>query len=134
MNDYTAYQERRISHWDAIAGLPAKARSWAAYYHARLIEVYRQNIPPGLRILELGCGKGDLLASLSPSLGVGLDFSYTMVAAAKARHPGMVFVQADTHALPFSKEKPFDVVILSDLLNDVWDIEAVFKVDRKSVV
>lgn len=32
-------------------------------------------VPPGKRILELGCGRGDLLAALKPSYGVGVDFS-----------------------------------------------------------
>ena len=31
-------------------------------------------IPPGKRVLELGCGRGELLAALEPSYGVGVDF------------------------------------------------------------
>ena len=31
-------------------------------------------IPPGKRVLELGCGQGELLAAVQPSYGVGVDF------------------------------------------------------------
>jgi hypothetical protein len=49
-----------------------------------------------------------------------------MVKLAKSRYPGISFSQADAHFLPLSSENPFDFIILSDLLNDVWDVEAIF--------
>ena len=54
--------------------LAARRRS-AAYYHSRLAEVFARFVRPGLRILEIGCAEGDLLASLKPSLGMGVDLS-----------------------------------------------------------
>jgi cyclopropane fatty-acyl-phospholipid synthase-like methyltransferase len=32
-------------------------------------------VPSGQRVLELGCGEGQLLRSLQPSHGVGVDLS-----------------------------------------------------------
>jgi len=32
-------------------------------------------VPPGQRVLEIGCGLGDLLAAVKPATGLGLDFS-----------------------------------------------------------
>src|SRR5690242_12355159 len=52
-------------------------------------------IPPGKRVLELGCGSADLLAALEPSYGVGVDFSPSAIARAKARHPGLNYVLGD---------------------------------------
>src|SRR5436305_8244819 len=49
-------------------------------------------IPRGKRVLELGCGRGDLLAALEPSHGVGVDFSARAIATARARHRGLSFV------------------------------------------
>jgi len=124
--DNQAYQKRRMSHWDEVARIKENTRSGGVYYHHRLIEIHRHLIPPGSRILELGCGNGDLLGSLEPSFGLGVDFSHEMVKLAKSRHPGRSFSQADAHFLPLSSEDPFDFIILSDLLNDVWDVEAIF--------
>ena len=56
---------------------------------------------------------------------VGVDLSPAIVAAARARHSQLAFEVGDAHDLS-SIEGPFDVVILSDLLNDLWDVQAVF--------
>jgi SAM-dependent methyltransferase len=117
------HRDERRRHWDAVAR-ESPAATWAARpYHERLAEVYRFRIPEGQRVLEVGCGTGDLLAALRPSVGVGVDFSVPMVAAARARHPSLHFVVADAHELP--SLGPFDVIILSDLVNDCWDVQAV---------
>jgi Glycosyl transferase family 2/Methyltransferase domain len=76
-----------------------------------------------LRVLELGCGEGDLLASLSPSEGVGVDFSQAMIDRARRKHPHLHFVVADAHDLS-QLDTPFDAIILSDLVNDAWDVQA----------
>jgi SAM-dependent methyltransferase len=81
-------------------------------------------VPPGLRVLELGCGEGDLLAALQPDRGTGVDFSPRMIEQARRRHPQLQFVQADAHDLS-QLTGPFDVIVLSDLLHDVWDVQEV---------
>ncbi len=48
-----------------------------------------------------------------------------MVALATDRHPHLTFEVADAHDLS-GLDGPFDVVILSDLLNDLWDVQTVF--------
>ena len=83
--DFGTYQKTRINHWDAIARKTDSWRGWSAAYHERLAEVYRFWIAPGQRVLELGCGRGDLLAALKPSKGVGVDFSQEMILRAKKR-------------------------------------------------
>src|SRR4029453_5374344 len=95
------------------------------YYHRRLTQVYQSLVAPGQSVLELGCARGDLLAALKPALGVGVDFSEEMIDTARRRHPQLRFVQADAHALNLSEK--FDVIILSDLVNDLWDVQSVFK-------
>jgi len=118
-----------MAHWDSVARLSEGARRWSAYYHRRLADVGQFLIRPGLRVLEIGCGEGDLLASLRPGLGVGIDFSREMVRRASSRHPGLSFVQADGHFLPLGET--FDVVLLSDLLNDVWDVQRLLEEVRR---
>lgn len=123
--DYSAYQQERRTHWDMVGRRLDHWTGWGGYYHRRLAEVFRHVVSPGLRVLELGCGQGDLLASLDPSFGVGIDFSAQMIRRAAARHPELHFIQADVHeSVVYGR---FDVIILSDLLNDLWDAQLVLE-------
>jgi SAM-dependent methyltransferase len=118
-----AYRTRRIAHWESVVGSGRGQHAPARAYHRRLEQVYRFLIPSGRRVLDLGCGNGDLLNAVEPSLGVGVDFSPSSIAAARARHPQLSFVVADVHDLS-GVAGTFDVIILSDLLNDLWDVQA----------
>jgi SAM-dependent methyltransferase len=117
------YRARRVAHWNDVARKSAgRSRSGRAY-HRRVAHVYRFLIRPGLKVLEIGCGEGDLLAALQPGEGVGVDFSGAMIDAARRRHPQLQFVLADAHDLSQLDTK-FDAIILSDLVNDAWDVQA----------
>jgi len=122
-NEYTL---NRIRHWNDVARRYKARRSLGSGYHRRLAEVYGNLIPPGVRVLEIGCGTGDLLAAMRPSRGVGIDFSQAMLDQARQRYPECEFVQADAHMLALGET--FDFVILSDLLNDVWDVQTTLEV------
>jgi SAM-dependent methyltransferase len=121
----TKYQKARQLHWNEVARELEIGTGWGDYYHRRLTEVYQHLVPPGQSVLELGCARGDLLAALKPDLGIGVDFSEEMLRAARRRHPHLSFVHADVHALDLTEK--FDVIILSDLVNDVWDVQAVLQ-------
>ncbi|MCA1631646.1 MAG: bifunctional class I SAM-dependent methyltransferase/glycosyltransferase family 2 protein [Acidobacteria bacterium] len=123
------YREERVAHWDDVARRFGARAGWGGACHRRLAEVYGSLIPQGKRVLEIGCGQGDLLASLGPAQGVGVDFSDEMIERARARHPGIEFVRADAHALPLGES--FDFIILSDLVNDIWDVQEVFRQARR---
>jgi len=123
--DFNSYQKVRKNHWAAIARKMDSWAGWGTAYHERLAEVYRFWVAPGQRVLELGCGRGDLLAALKPSKGVGVDFSQEMIERARKRHPDLLFIEADCHQLQ-GLDGPFDAVILSDLIDDIWDVQEVF--------
>jgi ubiquinone/menaquinone biosynthesis C-methylase UbiE len=118
------FRERR-DYWDAIARRLDSLRSWNAAYRNRLKQVYAGLVPPGSSVLEVGCHQGDLLAAVRPGFGVGIDFSGGMIRRARGRHPELQFLLADAHALPLGRS--FDYILLSDLLNDVWDVQTVFR-------
>jgi len=120
-----AYRRERQAHWDAFGRRLPSYRGWGGEYHRRLAEVYRGQIPRGRRVLELGCGDGGLLAALEPSVGVGVDFSPEMLRHARARYPHLRFIEADAHDLAL--DEPFDAIVLSDLVNDLWDVQQVLE-------
>jgi SAM-dependent methyltransferase len=59
----------------------------------------------GREILDVGCGPGHLAAALARHGAAveGIDFAGSMVAKAKANHPGIRFREADAEALPYAK-------------------------------
>jgi SAM-dependent methyltransferase len=118
-----SYQMQRMTHWDRVSRKKENQKRPGAFYHKLLQHYYRFLIPPGLRILEVGCGHGDLLASLNPSLGVGIDFSGEMLRRGATKNSQLIFIRADAHEIPIKLK--FDVIIMSDLLNDLWDVQHV---------
>jgi SAM-dependent methyltransferase len=120
-DEFRRYREKRIAAW-SVAAQPGH-RSWGGYYRRRLQDVFKLMIPVGMSVLEVGCGRGDLLAAVEPAVGVGIDLTPEMVAQARARHPHLEFHVADAHdfVLP---GRTFDFIILSDVVNDLWDLQA----------
>jgi SAM-dependent methyltransferase len=169
--------ERRAFHDGRAQFRPAEQKR---YYNALLRRYYRLFIPPNARVLEIGCGVGDLLAAVQPVFGVGVDFSEQAIVIARERHPELHFVVgaaeksytegteeddagsqaraegsgtllADSLARPPDFGDPtheevrvsgeplcsggraakFDYIILSDLVNDLADVQAVLEKVRE---
>ncbi len=119
------YQLERREYWNQIASEAVPTQKWSAYYHHRLEEIYRNLIPEGQRVLEIGCGEGDLLSVLKPSFGLGLDISDVMIQKAQTKYPEICFLHQDAHFITLDEK--FDLIIMSDLLNDVWDAQILFE-------
>jgi SAM-dependent methyltransferase len=126
----TSFNAERTGHWNRVAAAEPEVSSFAAEYYRRLAQIYRFLVPPGLRVLEIGSGSGNLLAALDPREGIGVDFSEEMVRRAAARHPALKFIHADAHDLG-ALTGTFDAIVLSDLLNDVFDVQAVLAEVRR---
>src|SRR5260370_22118155 len=120
------YTHRRRTYWDDFARNFSRWEGPRRYYQERLAEIFRFVVPPGMRILELGCGRGDLLAALRPSRGVGIDFSPTMAGLARERYPKLEFVEADVHSLDLNEQ--FDFIVCSDIVTLWRDVQQVFEV------
>ena len=119
---FLAYTAKRRAAWDGVPDRLVGETAVNRTYHRRLAEIYRWLIPPGARVIEIGCGAGGLLAAVAPS-GVGVDFSPRMLATARQRHPAFELIEADAHALAVDRQ--FDYIILSDLVDDLWDVQQV---------
>jgi ubiquinone/menaquinone biosynthesis C-methylase UbiE len=104
-------------------------RKFNAAYHADDRKFMRFLIPPGKRVLELGCGRGDLLAALEPSYGVGVDFGAETVAKANALHPKLHFVLGDVEdpVTLAGIEGPFDYIVIADTIGMFEDIDGTLR-------
>jgi SAM-dependent methyltransferase len=96
-----------------------------AFYYEEDYRYMRFLVPNGLRVLDLGCGTGGLLAALEPSVGVGVDFSPAMVEIARKQFPNLQFVVGDVEdaVLIASLKGPFDVIVLSDTIGSLEDCQ-----------
>ncbi len=99
-----------------------------SFYHKSLERYFSLIIPAGSKVLELGCGTGDLLASVKPGYGIGVDFSPVTISIARTRYPDIHFREGDIEDSswaddPSFKEVKFDYIILSDILHILWDVQ-----------
>lgn len=74
-------------------------------------------VPPGARVLDLGCGPGDLLAHLSTKgcRGTGVEIDQTAFLAAVARGVAVLSLDIDHDLHAFAADS-YDVVVLSQTL------------------
>lgn len=96
-------------------------------YQKEMHRLYRFLVPAHSRVLELGCGKGSLLAALQPSYGLGVDCDADAVAEARrayAQRPELEFIAENVETISWPAAQPFDVIILSDLCAQLRDVQA----------
>lgn len=83
-------------------GAAFDARRLRVLYERDWLERFLAHLPKGGRVLDLGCGAGEPIARFLVEQGcdlVGLDFSTTMLAIARARFPDARFVEGDMREL-----------------------------------
>ena len=99
-------------------------------YYDDLSRLHQLLVAPGLRVLQIGCGSGDLLAAMQPAVGVGLDVNADELAAARLRHPQLKLLDldpADLRAETIGEQDPFDVIVLTNTLNTLGDVQGVLE-------
>ena len=97
-------------------------------------------IPPASRVLDIGCGDGELLAWLKANKAVdgrGIEINQGLVAQAIAR--GISVVQGDVETeLADYQNKTYDYVILSQTLQTMRDpratLEQLARIGKKMVI
>lgn len=87
----------------------------------------------GERILDLGCGTGDITQSIAErgAQVVGVDASADMIATARERFPALDFHVEDAAALPFEAE--FDAVFTHAVLHWVTRADDVIRGMRRAL-
>ena len=101
------------------------------YWHTRVQEALSARIPAGQRVLDIGCGSGDILAAMAPSHGVGIDLSRRAIDIARTRHRDarLQFHEGDGTDPAFlsTVEGTFDVILIVNAITHFVDVQAAFE-------
>jgi ubiquinone/menaquinone biosynthesis C-methylase UbiE len=122
-------KQQLVEHVEACLEEQDRWRKFNAAYHEDDRKFMQFLIPHGKRVLELGCGRGDLLAALKTSYGVGIDFSAKTIVKANARHPELNFVLGDVEdpGTLAGIEGPFDYIVIADTIGMFEDIDGTLR-------
>src|SRR4051812_14756321 len=118
-----------LDHFEANGDELERWREFNAAYHEDDRKFMQFLIPPGKRVLELGCGRGDLLAALKPSYGVGVDFSPKTIEKARVEHPDLAFLVGDVEEPTtfIGIDGPFDYIVIADTIGMFEDIDGTLR-------
>jgi SAM-dependent methyltransferase len=94
---------------------------WVDYAHIRLKNRLAEIVPAGSRVLDVGCGNGELLAHLQPAYGVGIDLNEADIVTASKAHPHLHFHTLAAEDVGKLGQK-FDFVVLSQVLDELYDL------------
>lgn len=110
-------------HFDEVAkGYDSGKRKYS-YYYESLKELLGELIPKEKRVFEIGCGTGDLLASLKPKVGYGIDISDRMIKIAREKYQNLKNLRFST-VWPI---EDFDYIFMSDVIEHLESPEELFK-------
>mgnify|MGYP001182617787 FL=1 len=122
-----------LGHYNKLASKPSSWINKNDFFHSQDRSYFRFLISENLRILDIGCGNGDLLASLKPSDGIGLDISTKMIDLAKSKYsskenPNLRFLAGDIEDEKIISELKgtFDIILLSDTVGLIDDVQNCF--------
>ena len=134
LNKYKLNNKNLIKkHFDKLS---VKRKFWinkSKGFYSEDIKYMRELIPQNSKILEIGCGNGNLVATLEPSVGVGIDISEGMIKEAKKQYDNIDFIVADVEnkSSILNLKQIFDYIIISDTIGYFNDIESTFNALHK---
>jgi len=115
---------RNLDYFEAIAPKRKKIRNRHRYYWNDITRYIQYFVHENASVLEVGCGTGEMLNELVAAQKTGIDYSPEMIKVAKQSFPDLDLRVMNANNLEF--DRTYDVVILSNLIGFVDDIQHVF--------
>lgn len=119
-------QEEVTAHFDTLAKGYDEGKKRNNTYYLALIKILQECIPKNRRVLEIGCGTGDILTSLMPTCGVGIDTSSKMIEKCELKYPEGTWIHCNIEDFTRTNPDPFEVIVMADLVEHVADLPALF--------
>ncbi len=122
----TAFTKENIrNHFERTAKHYKKWKKKNSYYYSTIKNLVKSIVRPGSNVLEVGCATGEILDSVSPKCGVGIDISANMIDLARRQFPQHTFI--NTSIEEFTSEEKFDYIVMVDVIDHVYDVIDVLK-------
>jgi len=115
---------RNLEYFEALAPNRKKIRSRHRYYWNDITNYVQYFVHENSSVLEVGCGTGEMLHELVAAKKTGIDYSEAMIAQAKKSFPELDWRVMNANNIQL--EGTYDVIILSNLIGFVDDIQHVF--------
>jgi 2-polyprenyl-3-methyl-5-hydroxy-6-metoxy-1,4-benzoquinol methylase len=109
-------------HFDSIADKYDyfKKRNW--YYYQNLKKLYRELVLPQQKVLEIGCGTGDLISSVEAQDAFGIDISSEMIRIARKKHSNVNFQTSTIEN--YKTDMVFDCIFLADVIEHLENVSS----------
>ncbi|MAG20223.1 hypothetical protein CL618_02205 [archaeon] len=120
-------KEKIKEHFDDISKDYDIYKKRNKFYYKALKRMLVREVGFGKKVLDVGCGTGELLDFLKPSYGLGIDVSEGMIEKAKEKYD-LDFKVGDVENL---EEGDYDFVLLVDVVEHLSDVRKSFNELRK---
>lgn len=97
------------------------------FIKAEVIRLIQRVVVPNSRILDIGCGNGEILQQLQASFAHGIDLDQEAITKARAAFPHSTFTTEAIETFEPSAERAFDYILLSGVVEQLEDIHSVFQ-------
>ena len=95
------------------------------FYHRAMRHLVGGMVPPGAQVLELGSETGEMLVSLRPGCGIGLNVAPAFTDRAREKYPQLEFYTVEVDSAKLPREFQPQYVVMTNMLDyvyDVWDM------------
>jgi SAM-dependent methyltransferase len=114
-------EEREWRHWFREPAGEPRFPFARRFLRRDLAQALQRAVPKDARVLEVGSGTGDLLASLPNRSRTGIDYSPSAVAEARTRYPELEVAEGD--ALSFHRDERYEAIVADRLIHSVPDVQ-----------
>ncbi|MCB0469013.1 MAG: methyltransferase domain-containing protein, partial [Aequorivita sp.] len=125
MNNYKEKRQQLKDYFNKTATTRISYRKSKRYYWESITDYINFFIHEESSILEIGCSTGELLNKINGREKTGIDFSEKMIDEAKNQFSEIEFVCMPAEEISLTKQ--YDVIILSNLIGYLVDIQSVFE-------
>ncbi len=118
-------EEKVKEHLDILAKDYDSWKERNTHFYDLLKCFLRKNVAKNASVLEIGCRTGDMLASVAPKRGVGVDISPEMIKVAQDKYPQFDFHSSSGES--FDTDEKFDYILILNVLGYSKDVSSLLE-------